>query len=187
MEYYDENLIEILEKAAVIDGKDGMIAVEAAMRNKTYVATELISSGRVTEEDILKALAEWYGMDWVEIDPGVMQMEAFELVPEEWPRRLRFLPFQLKEDTLLIILTNPLDMDVVDKLRASLGINVESVVANRDQFQWAMEHFYPYKPQPGDYVIFPPRCPGTDFVLKYWTLEQIADWYKESFPSRGTY
>ena len=137
----DEYVVEILLDVGLISRDDLQSARERAQRDSTGVVPALIKNGTVSQVDIAKALANQFGMEFVQLDFRVPD-EVLAMVPRHVARRYKIVPVAKHDGTLTVAISDPLDVDTVDSLRYLLKINVEPVVAAQSEIEASLSRYY---------------------------------------------
>ncbi|HUQ21616.1 MAG TPA: GspE/PulE family protein [Gaiellaceae bacterium] len=123
-----EQLHEALERKANTGQRLGEILVELRF---------------TTERAIAGALAEQYGLEYVDLDEVAFDRAAVALLPEELARRYQALPLEILEDgTPLLAVTDPTDLATAEDLRFVLGSSFKIAVAERGQIELAIARAY---------------------------------------------
>lgn len=113
---------------------------ELAQKLHQPVATQDL----VTETDMLKALSEQAGISYIDIrsfpPPTV---EVLKLIPSSTAQTYKVFPIKLKEDgTLVVAISNPLNITITDDLRLLLDRNIEPVIASEEDIIDHIELYY---------------------------------------------
>ncbi|MCP4571193.1 MAG: Flp pilus assembly complex ATPase component [bacterium] len=103
--------------------------------------------GICTEKDIARVLAGQAGVSYVSLADEWIEREAVDAVPAELAEKHRLIPISLKENTLVVAMSNPLDLDTIDALGRLTGRYVEVVHATETDVQEAL---LKYHGAPGD-------------------------------------
>jgi type IV pilus assembly protein PilB len=139
----DDYVLQVLQEQGLVTPE---LIDQAAMSLKEEgetVVDQLVKTGVISEEDLLHLLAAQFGMEVVHIDPAELDIELREVLPAEDARKYGVLPLALSGDTLTVAISDPLNYDVLDRLRFVLRRNVEGVVAPRQEVAAALEALYP--------------------------------------------
>ncbi len=107
------------------------------------VVDQLIADGAVSEENLLSMLAAQFGMDFVNIDARVLDTGLSSVISAEDARKFGIVPLLQDGDTLTVAVRDPLDYDVVDRLRFALKCNIVCVIASKHDINRAVETLYP--------------------------------------------
>ncbi len=122
---------EELDKALVIQKKTG--------KNLKNI---LIEEGFLTEDDLLSLISYLFFMPYVDsvkfkVDPAVV-----DLIPEDTARRYNLFPLYKFEDSLLIAVSEPLDIFTLDNLRLSLGCEIKQVLSRGKRILDSITAYY---------------------------------------------
>ncbi len=132
----------ILIKKGII-GKDQLIeANQMAKQTNRKLADTLVDLGYATGEIIIKAMAKLHGLRYVKLSEEVIPPAVVELVPESVARENAILPLEEKGDELTVIVSDPLDFEVIEKLRFILNRPIEIALAPRDSILEAVNRYY---------------------------------------------
>lgn len=123
-----EQLHEALEVKASTGQRLGEIVVEL---------------GFTTERAIACALAEQYGLEYVDLEEVVIDRNAVAVLPEELARRYQVLPLRILEDgTPLLAVTDPTNLATAEDLRFVLGSSFKVAVAESAHIELAIARAY---------------------------------------------
>lgn len=91
----------------------------------------LVEGGVMASSALGTALAEQHGLQFVDLRDGDVEPTAALLLPEKFARRYHALPIRfVRDDCVLVAVSDPTDVVSSDELRLALGLNVELVVAD---------------------------------------------------------
>ena len=80
------------------------------------------------EEAAARALAQRYGLEYVDVASFVPDPAILQSVPVELMFRHTFLPWRREGERLVLVMADPLDIPVVDELATLLGSPIHAVV-----------------------------------------------------------
>jgi len=137
------HLGEILYKAGLI-GKEPLIkAIKTAKANKKRLGEILVEQKLIDENTLTKALAKQFGFHYVNLDKTVIPPEVMKLVPEDLIKRHNILPLSMDNGKMRLIISDPLNLDMMDTLRFRLNADLEYCLANpskiRDYIEDSLE------------------------------------------------
>jgi general secretion pathway protein E/type IV pilus assembly protein PilB len=138
----DDYILEILQSVGLISSEQATQARTAARDQDKAVIDVLAGSGAVSKLDILKALANQFGMDTIRLEGMNLEADVIDMVPPEVARRYKIVPVYKSENTLTVALSDPLDVETLDGLRYILKMNVEGVVALPEEIEAALHKYY---------------------------------------------
>jgi len=124
------HLGEILYKAGLV-GKEPLIkAIKTAKANKKRLGEVLVEQKLIDEDTLTKALAKQFGFPYVNLDKTVIPPEVMKLVPEDLVKRHNILPLSMDNGKMKLIISDPLNLDMMETLRFRLNTDLEYCLAN---------------------------------------------------------
>src|SRR5882724_2696525 len=138
----DEYIVEILKDVGLISHEDILKAKERSKAEQIGIVDALIAMGRITQMDVVKALATQFNLDTINLAEYRVPEDVLALVPKHVARRYKIIPVYKHDNSLTIAISDPLDVDTVDSLRYLLRMNVEPVVAAKNDIESAITRYY---------------------------------------------
>jgi len=137
------NFVRILEEAQLVTPdviNKAMVLAEEAGQS---LRDTLIETGQVTEEDILQATADKMGMDIIDLDELKLDPSVKELITERVAKHYKVFPIRKEaDDTLVVAISDPFDVQLADDLKIMLGSNLKMVIAKEEQIERAIKKYY---------------------------------------------
>ncbi|NQT38270.1 MAG: Flp pilus assembly complex ATPase component TadA [Planctomycetes bacterium] len=133
---------EILIRQGVISPEQIAEAEQMATGSGASVADTLISLEYATGEEVMRAMAQQHGKEYVELSDIMIPPSIVELVPEPVARENAILPLSEDDGQLTVIVSDPLDYDTLDKLRFILNRRIETALAPRGSILEAINRHY---------------------------------------------
>ncbi len=133
---------EILIRKRIISPEQLAEAKRLAKESGKKVADELVRLGYASGDEVMRAIAQEHGLDFVNLREVVIPPSVVELVPESVARENAILPMSEEEGSLRVIMSDPLDYDTLEKLRFILNRNVEIALAPRESILEAINRHY---------------------------------------------
>ena len=100
----------------------------------------MIDAGMVTEDDVAKAMARQYRMEFVDLaDPKLSESIDPKLLPEELIRKHLILPLSKAGGRLKLVIHDPKDLQLLDMLRFRLNVQIDPVVGSRAKIKGLIE------------------------------------------------
>jgi len=136
------SLENVLFKENFITEKD-IEKAEQYQKEKGGTFSEIfIKLGAVTEEQVVMGLAKQLGIPHMKLTNYRLDPEVMEIFPERIVRKNKIVPLSKSGNTLTIATSNPLDVLVIDDLRASTGCNIQTIVSTPSEIEHAIEDYY---------------------------------------------
>lgn len=124
---------QLLEALAVQKQKGGLIG------------DILVSLHYVTNDQIMLAMAEYLGIEIVNIEGMEIPSEIINMIPPAIAQLYRIIPINIKDDTLTIVQADALNYETLDDLRLILKHQIKPVLCHSDIVLQALEKYYPKK------------------------------------------
>src|SRR5436853_2287922 len=93
-------------------------------------------------DEVMSAIAEFHGLQFVNLTEVTIPPSVVELVPESVARENVVLPMSQDNGALKIIMSDPTDFDTVQKLQFILNKDIQPVLAPREQIVEAINRHY---------------------------------------------
>ena len=132
---------EILLRRRSISQEQLSEAQGMAKEQNLPVSDCLIRLGYASGEEVMKAVAQEHGRDYVDLLEVQIPQSVIELVPESVARENAILPLAEEDDSLKVIVSNPYDIDTIEKLRFILNRRVEIALAPRESILEAINRY----------------------------------------------
>ena len=127
---------EILVEWGVVSQAGVAEALRHAEQENLRIGEALIALGLADEEDVTKALASQYNMEYIDLEQNVVVSTEMHLIPEDLIRKHLVLPLAREEDgRLKIIITDPLDLETLDLLRFRLNCELGPCLASKTRMR----------------------------------------------------
>ena len=111
--------VENVRKGLSEDGQDDLLDA-------------LTVTGHIRRDQITEMLAEEFMMPAVDLEKARVVSTVLDTVPRELAARYNVFPVEIKDDTLYVAISDPLDMDGVDSLSHVLKKTVEPLLASKE-------------------------------------------------------
>ena len=125
---------EILREMAVIreDVLVDALQDQITAHHTQKIGEILIEKGYISWWHLAKALSIQYGIEMVEVDDITIHEDAIQYVPIEQMKESGIIPIEKTDDTLIVAISDPLDVFVLDSLSFRVGCKVVGRMASKD-------------------------------------------------------
>ena len=103
-----------------------------AKQTGTRLQDALVKLGYATAQEVMSAIAEFHGLQFIDLTEVTIPQSVVELVPESVARENFVLPMAQENGALKIIMSDPSDFDTVQKLQFILNKDIQPVLAPRE-------------------------------------------------------
>jgi type IV pilus assembly protein PilB len=133
---------EILLKRQILS--PDQLGEAKAMQQQTGAKLQdaIVKLGYASNDDVLAAIAEFHGMQFVNLTDVTVPPSVVELVPESVARENVVLPMSQENGALKIAVSDPSDFDTLQKLQFILNKDIQPMLATREQIIEAINRHY---------------------------------------------
>jgi type IV pilus assembly protein PilB len=130
------SILDVLVKQGVIETKDLSSIRGKVESSGEEIESKLLSFG-VSEEDILRAKAEYYAMPVKKIDVSLIDEKVLNYIPEEAAVYYQFVPIGINNGILEVGVTNPDNISARDALNfisSKINLPFKTFIISADDF-----------------------------------------------------
>ncbi len=98
--------------------------------------------GICSRKEIDQVYASQIGVDYVSLSDEWIKRDAVDLVPGDYAERHLLTPISIRGNTLVLAMSNPLDLDTIDEVSRMTGNYVEVVYAAEPDIREALRKYY---------------------------------------------
>jgi len=132
---------EILKGWGLITESSIQEALKYASTESMRIGEAFIALGLADEEDVTKALAIQFDMEYMDLGHNIMVPAEVNAIPSNVIREHLVLPISREGNKLKVVITDPLDLETLDMLRFRLNCEIETVLTSKSQLRNFMERF----------------------------------------------
>ncbi|MDP6380564.1 MAG: ATPase, T2SS/T4P/T4SS family [Phycisphaerae bacterium] len=132
---------EILKEWGIVSLEQVTKALSQQRASGERIGETLVKLKSCTNADVTRALATQFDMEYVDLDVGQINTEVLQMMPEAMMREYVVLPLGYEDNRMKVAITDPLDVETIDTLRFRLGVEVDCVLAPREQVQGILKSF----------------------------------------------
>jgi len=101
----------------------------------------LVEKGYTTELKVMTALSKQWGVEIVNLDNYIINIDATKLVSEKLAKRTNAIPLKIWNNKLIIAMVDPLNIIDIEDLEMESCMKAEIVLATKFQIQNAIEKY----------------------------------------------
>ncbi len=102
----------------------------------------LVKLGYASGEEVAQSLAEFYKFEFVDLSTIKIPDHVIQLVPESVARENKIIPISDADETIKVLVSDPFDIETIEKLRFILNRKIETAIASVEQIQEAINKYY---------------------------------------------
>jgi type IV pilus assembly protein PilB len=138
--FYGPPLARVLVDAGRVSPEDMGKALQAHQDTGESLARYLFNQQLATEEDLVWAMAQEVGLEFVDLTRTPVDRAVATLIPEATARHHMVLPIGFSDGVPVVAMANPTDVFAMDDLRTIMGRNFTPVVATRSQIAYHLRY-----------------------------------------------
>ena len=105
----------------------------------------LVSLGALTPTQVAETLAVQLELQFIQLDRYQAQDAAIKMIPRNVAERLQLIPLKLDDDdTLLITMSDPLDLPAQDEIKMLTGHNLRIATSGEDDISRNLQRMYEF-------------------------------------------
>lgn len=134
--------VDLLIKEGVLGKDQAVDADNLARQTNISLAQALVKLGYATESEVMQSLARFHHMEYVDLETAQIPENVIELMPESVARENVVLPLEVADGRLKVLMSDPSDVDTIEKLRFILNRDVAPALAPRSSILEAINRMY---------------------------------------------
>ena len=134
--------IKLLVDGGIIGPDQVKDAENLAKQTNKDLGVTLVELGYATDVEVMMAKAKHHRMEYVDLSQANISEDIIELMPESVARENIVLPLSETDGRLKVLMSDPSDVDTIEKLRFILNRDVSPALATRGQISEAINRFY---------------------------------------------
>jgi len=137
-----KRLGEVLCERGHIGAADLKRALQEQQGKALHLGELLLQRKLVSKKDLASALAEVSSVEYVDCQKLDPSPETLELIPQALAKRCRALPIELKGKTLVVAMSEPQNLQLLDELRFKTGFKVVPKFGFQSEVISAIDRLY---------------------------------------------
>ena len=119
------------------------LAEQSEKGHRKLLGELLVEMDYCTENQIVEALAEAYGVPYAQVGPKVCDPKALEVLPREFLEEYVALPMFKVYDTLTVAISEPTNVFLIDEIERVSGCKVQVVCATTKDINATLQTYLP--------------------------------------------
>ena len=137
-----ERLTEILIENKVLTEAQLKKALKIQKQKGGLVKDILVELGFVNEKDLMAALSQGLGIPPITLSRFRIDPEILKLVSRDIAKKYKIIPVSKVGNMLTVATADPLNVFVMDDLRAVTGLHVGTIIASQKEVQEVIDQYY---------------------------------------------
>ncbi|MFA4890146.1 MAG: GspE/PulE family protein [Candidatus Paceibacterota bacterium] len=119
-----QQLKMFLLDSGLVTSKELGEAEEKANKSKKNLGSVLVSSGKITEDDLRKLEAYILGVPFVDLEKEKISFEVLSLIPEPIARTHNIIAYKKKGNELEVAMLDPEDLETIDFIKKKSNLKI---------------------------------------------------------------
>ena len=137
-----KKLGEMLIEAGLLTREQLDRAVDEARQQQKRLGEYLVDEQLVTPEDLAMTLSVQLKLPIIDLRRHPVQPEAVKLIPEEYARRYDLIPIEVSDGTLVVVMADPANIQVVEDLKTQARMAIQPTVGIPNDIREAVNRNY---------------------------------------------
>ncbi|MFA5097048.1 MAG: type II secretion system ATPase GspE [Candidatus Margulisiibacteriota bacterium] len=137
-----KSLGEILVEKKVISAHQLEQAQKEALKTGETLRKALVRLNLVKEQDIISFFEQQLNIPYIDLANYIIDPKILSLVPEEFAKERQIIPLFKTGNIVTVAMVDPLNVMVLDEVRAKTGCIVEPVVAGESEIKKALNQYF---------------------------------------------
>jgi type IV pilus assembly protein PilB len=133
---------DVLLRRKVLSADQVSEARSMAAQTGAKLQETIVKLGYASAQDVMGAIAEHHQMQYVDLKGRTIPTAVVELVPESVARENHIIPLSHEANALQIAMSDPNDLDTIEKLRFILNKDIQPVLSDREDIITAINAHY---------------------------------------------
>ncbi len=130
----------------IVTENDILRALKHQQQYGCKIGQSLVALNILSEDKLLATLRYHFGLPVVDIKKINISPGILKLVSSEMAERYTVIPIKIKESSkgksLLMVMSNPLDINAIEELQFAVGYKISPVIAKESDIQAALNKYY---------------------------------------------
>jgi len=135
-------LADVLLRQGLINQQDLKKAQEYQGEKGGTLSEVLVRLKFVKEEQVVIGLAEQLGIPHMKLSHYILDPKVMKMIPARVARKEKVIPLSRSGNTLTIATADPLNVLMIDNLRAITGCNIQAIVATPSEINQVIGDYY---------------------------------------------
>lgn len=133
---------QILIEQGAISPEQLDIGLREQKKTGDFICTTLVKLGFISEDKVFDVLGKFLNIPYVKLKDKDIDPLIIHKVPAKFASHYKIVPLEFKDNSLIIAMTDPLDIRTLDDIRLLLGFEVKGVLSSEEEIQEAIRKYY---------------------------------------------
>ena len=139
MPFEHRKIGEILVEMGALGPAEVRLVLEQQGKSTQRFGEAALARGLLTDDLIAQALAQQFGLEYIDLDREIPDLELIASLPVDLPIRFNFIPLQRTEEGMVVAISDPTRVADLDNLEMQLDVPLVCRVASRAKIAAQLE------------------------------------------------
>lgn len=107
-----------------------------------FICSTLVKLGFASEEKVFSVLARHLNIPYVKLKDRDIDSLVIQKVPAKFASHYKIVPLEFRDNALIIAMSDPLDVRILDDIRLLLGVEVKGVLSSDTEIMETIGKYY---------------------------------------------
>ena len=137
-----EKLTSLLIDKGLLKKEDLEKALSVQKEKGGSLSDILVDSGYISKEDLMIVLSQELGIPPINLSRYKIEPSVLKIIPQKTAKYYRILPLSRMGDTLMIAITDPLNIFITDDIKTLTGFKISPVLTTEKDIKEALKQYY---------------------------------------------
>ena len=137
-----DKLTKILVDKKLIKSDDLAKALSVQKKSGGSLSDVLVNMGLISKSDLMVVLSDELGIPPINLSRFKVDPAVIKLIPKKMAKLYRILPVSRMGDTLMVALSDPLNIFAIDDIKALTGFKISPIITSEKDIKEAIGLYY---------------------------------------------
>jgi len=132
----------MLIQEGVITPEQLELVLKEQQKTGDLLCSSIVKLGIVPEEKIFSILSRQLNIPYVRLKDKVIDPAVIQRVPAKFASHYKIVPLEFQNETLTLVMRDPLDIRTLDDLKLLLGAEIKGVLSSESEIDDAIRKYY---------------------------------------------
>ncbi len=131
----------LLDMGKLTAAEHASLRQEQSAKPGSDVTTLLLRNSQINKDDILRARARLYGMEFRDIQPDEVEKQAFQMLDIDFIKNSSICPIAIQADNLVVATSEPANLFAIEEVKRRTQMNLQVVACSPEAIEAVCNSF----------------------------------------------
>jgi type IV pilus assembly protein PilB len=131
----------LLDMGKLTAAEHASLRQEQSAKPGSDVTTLLLNNSQINKDDILRARAQLYGMEFRDIQPDEVEKQAFQMLDIDFIKNSSICPIAVQADNLVVATSEPANLFAIEEVKRRTQMNLQVVACSPEAIEAVCNSF----------------------------------------------